>query len=279
MRQRHKRLAGVLSLVLILAVLTGGCATSKKDLFDIKTQTPKGYIHAEGKHLALDGKTVVLKGVNAGGWLLTEDWMTPTSLDGDLQSEHGQYELENALTKAYGAKKTQALLDTYRDNWWTEKDFENIANIGFNLIRLPFGWEDITDENGTLKQDAFSRLDWFAGMCEKCHLFVIFDLHGAYGSQNGRHHSGDTTTEGDLFGNGKNEQLTMDLWKAVAAHFWENPWVAGYDLLNEPEGTPDGLTGQAQWDFYNKLYEEIRKVDERMWRMSTIIITGKIPMI
>ena len=255
-----KQFAWLLCLCATVGILLSGCA-AKRENFDIKAASPKGFIHAEGKHLVLDEKSIVLKGVNAGGWLLTEDWFTPTSLDGELNSEHGQYELEAALTAVHGETKTNALFETYRNNWWVEKDFKNISDIGFNLIRLPFGWRDITDAKGNVKKDAFSRLDWFVKNCEKYHLFVILDLHGAYGSQNGRHHSGDTASGGDLFGNKQNEALTAALWKTVAAHFKDNRFVAGYDLLNEPEGKPDGLTAQTQWDYYDTLYREIRTVD------------------
>ena len=261
MKCTSKYIAGLMVPVLLLSLLLGGCS-APKEMFDVKSAQPQGFIHAKGKHLELDGKTVVLKGVNAGGWLLTEDWLTPTSLTEDLGGENGQYELEAALTKAYGSQKTQVLFDTYRDNWWTEQDFANIAAIGFNLVRLPFGWKDLTDQNGKWNAHAFARLDWFVENCAKNRLFVILDLHGAYGSQNGRHHSGDTTTGGNLFGNETNEQLTKKLWTTIATHFKDNKWVAGYDLLNEPEGKPDGLTGQAQWEYYDALYRAIRAVDE-----------------
>ncbi|MBR0414770.1 MAG: cellulase family glycosylhydrolase [Clostridia bacterium] len=265
MHKIRRQLAGLLSLVFIVSILLGGCAREEekeKEYFDVRSAAPQGFIYAKGMDLELDGKTIILKGVNAGGWLLTEDWLTPTSLTDELGGENGQYELEAALTKTCGAQKTQVLMETYRDNWWTAQDFENISDIGFNLVRLPFGWKDFTDANGEWKANAFERLDWFVENCAKNHLFVILDLHGAYGSQNGRHHSGDTTTGGDLFGNEENEQLTLDLWQGIARHFQDNRWVAGYDLLNEPEGKPDGLTEKTQWDFYDRLYKVIRAVDQ-----------------
>ena len=251
---KKRNVAFVLILTLLLSTF---CAcTSEKG-----ANTAGAFIHAEGRKLIVNGKPLVLKGVNAGGWLLTEDWLTPTSLDGELSSEHGQYELEAALERKHGKQKARQLIEIYRDNWWTAQDFRNIASIGFNMIRLPFGWKDIADENGAVKQDAFTRLDWFVQQCERNKLYCILDLHGAFGSQNGRHHSGDTATGGDLFGNEENERKTIKLWKAVAEHFKDNVWIAGYDLLNEPEGHPDGLTGQAQWDFYDRLYREIRTAD------------------
>ncbi len=249
----------LLCCILFCLLLLPGCTPVKKTLSpDFE---PEGYVHAEGKDLVLDGEKILLQGVNAGGWLLTEDWMSPTSLYADLTTESGQYELEKAIAERYGEEKTNRLFDALKDSWWAEKDFSRIAGIGFNMIRLPFGWKDLSDENGALIENAFARIDWFVENCRKNKLFIVLDLHGAYGSQNGKHHSGDTSTGGDLFGNEKNENLTIKLWKEVAQRYKDNKWVAGYDLLNEPEGTPGGLTDKTQWDFYDRLYREIRSVD------------------
>ena len=253
-----KKFVALLSVVIFSLVLLPSCT---KETFDVSVEEPQGYIHAEDMNLIIDGKKILLRGVNAGGWLLTEDWMSPTSMSEELNTENGQYEWVAAFAEKYGKEKADNLLAALQDSWWQEKDFENIARIGFNMIRLPFGWMDLTDEKGNFNENSFARLDWFVENCEKNRLFVVLDLHGAYGSQNGKHHSGDTTSGGDLFGNEENGRLTVELWKAVAAHYAENRWVAGYDLLNEPEGNPGGVTGAKQWDFYNRLYREIRKID------------------
>lgn len=259
---KSRRIFAVALILILLAGIYPVYYFCYVPYFYISLSSPSTFVYAKGKNLYVDERKVVLKGVNAGGWLLTEDWLTPTSLTDDLSGENGQYEFEKALIKKHGEKKAKELIDTYRDNWWCEADFKNISELGFNMIRLPFGWEDFTDENGVFKSDAFTRIDWFVNNCEKYDLFVVLDLHGAYGSQNGRHHSGDTTSGGDLFGNEKNERLTVQLWKAIARHYKYNKYVAGYDLLNEPEGNPDGHTDKTQWDFYDRLYKEIRSVDK-----------------
>ncbi len=259
---KTRRILAVVLILILLASIYPVFYFCYVPHFDITLSPPSTFVYAKGKNLYINERKFVLKGVNAGGWLLTEDWLTPTSLTDDLSGENGQYEFEKALIKKHGEKKAKQLIDTYRDNWWSEADFKNISELGFNMIRLPFGWEDFTDENGVFKSDAFTRIDWFVNNCEKYDLFVVLDLHGAYGSQNGRHHSGDTTSGGDLFGNEKNERLTVQLWKAIAGHYKYNKYVAGYDLLNEPEGKPDGHTEKQQWDFYDKLYKAIRSVDK-----------------
>ena len=254
-----KRAAFILIIIFCFSLPMQGCSGTRK-YFDGKSE-PTDFICASGKELFIGDERILLRGVNAGGWLLTEDWMSPTSLTSSLSSENGQYELEKAFEEKYGRDRTNKLFDELRDNWWQEEDFSRVAEIGFNVIRLPFGWKDLGNEKGEFYEKAFERLDWFVKNCVKNKLFVILDLHGAYGSQNGKHHSGDTTTGGDLFGNEKNESLTVALWRKIAEHYADNKWVAGYDLLNEPEGTPGGLTNEVQWDFYDRLYREIREID------------------
>ncbi len=63
-------------------------------------------------------------------------------------------------------------------------------------------------------------------------------MHGAFGSQNGKDHSGDTSNPdvGNFFGNEENITKTIKLWEAIAKRYKDNAWVAGYDLLNEPGG-------------------------------------------
>lgn len=251
--------AGMLLLFLIFMPFASGCA-QKEGPEDIPAlpEAP-GYVTAIGEDLytaAEGGEKLLLKGVNAGGWLITEDWMCPTG-EGSL------YELWDGLAANLGEAKTEELLNYYRDNWWTEEDFDNCKAAGFNVIRLPFGWRDLEYNDYTPRADGFARLDWFINECAKREIYVILDLHAAHGSQSGQHHSGDRRTGGDLYGNEENMARTQALWVRVAEHYKESKWVAGYDLLNEPEGTPGGSMNLTtpQWLYYDRLYDAIRAVD------------------
>ncbi len=261
-----KRLSAILITLLLLSLTLCGftaCADEKPEPDAIPQ--PKGYITAVGKDLYTaegeDGDYILLKGVNAGGWLLTEDWMCPTSLNTDLSGECGQYELYDALAEKIGEDKTTELFDLYRAKWWQTSDFDNVAALGFNCIRLPVGWRDLITEDGEFIEKGFDMVDWFVDNCVQRSLYVILDMHGAVGSQNGRHHSGDTRTGGDLFGNEANEALTTRLWTELARRYAEEKWVAGYDLLNEPEGVPGGKTNADKFRYFNDLYNAIRAVD------------------
>lgn len=195
------------------------------------------------------GNKVFVKAVNAGGLFIQEEWMCATDLVDHLT-------LCATLESRFGKAKALELIDIYESAFWTEKDFDNVKAYGFNCIRLPFAYFNLEDEDGDITR--FERMDWFIDECDERDIYVILDLHGAYGSQNGSDHSGDTSGA-ELFGSEENENRTEKLWKTVAARYRDRDVIAGYDLLNEPTGAND----LQRWAFYDRLYDEIRSVDDR----------------
>lgn len=218
-----------------------------------RVNTP--FLKADGKAYKTNyglGDTVILRGTNAGGWLLPENWQCPTNA-ADLLTE------KRVLTERFGAAEAERLIRLYEDSWWTEDDFDKIKAEGMNMIRLPISYFEMLNDDGSLRNDAFERLDWFVSECAKRGIYVQIDMHGAVGSQNGKDHSGDTTIAdvGNFYGNEQNIQKTIKLWEKIAERFKENPWVCGYDLLNEPSAV-----GKVQFETYDRLYKAIRTIDK-----------------
>lgn len=199
------------------------------------------------------GDIVYLRGTNAGGWLVQEDWMNPTNAS-------DQKTMMTTLANRFGASKRDELVSTYENNYWTTQDFDNCAEIGMSVIRLPFTYMNLCDDNGNLKSNAFDRLDWFVQNCSQRGMYVILDMHGAFGSQNGMDHSGEINDGKQLYYNQSNKDKTLNLWKKIAEHFKGNPAVAAYDILNEP-GIKAAATYSLHWDFYNEIYNTIRSKD------------------
>ena len=193
------------------------------------------------------GDIVYLRGTNAGGWLVQEDWMNPTNAS-------DQKTMMTTLANRFGASKRDELVSTYENNYWTTQDFDNCAEMGMSVIRLPFTYMNLCDDNGNLKSNAFDRLDWFVQNCSQRGMYVILDMHGAFGSQNGMDHSGEINDGKQLYYNQSNKDKTLNLWKKIAEHFKGNPAVAAYDILNEP-GIKAAATYSLHWDFYNEIYK------------------------
>lgn len=115
-------------LIIICIVLGGvgaGLAYYLNEVENSNTITKRDFIQANGKYLYTDygkGDPVVLRGTNAGGYLLQEFWMCPTDYTPYVTD---QMDVINALTSRFGADKAAELIDVYEDNYWTEADFDN----------------------------------------------------------------------------------------------------------------------------------------------------------
>lgn len=247
----NKAAIGCVVLALSVACLGTGCAS---------VSAPRGFITAVGTELkdrAEDGETIVLKGVNAGGWLVTENWMCPNKVAAS------QAETYESFVTRFGRERADELYRIYRDAWWTEQDFANIRSLGLNVIRLPMGWTDLITEDGRPLEPGFKRIDWFVARAAAHGLYTILDLHGAPGSQNGRDHSGEVRWA-KTFHEEKWLDLSCRLWKILATRYRDNPWVAAYDLVNEPEGQRGGLSSAENVEKgLDALYRAVRSVDSR----------------
>ena len=236
------------------------------------------FLKVVGKNIYDDngkGNLVQLKGVNVGGYLFQELWMTPTRDSKNIKAEMDIY---TYLSDKYGQDRMRELISVYQDNYFTEEDFDNLYNLGVNVIRLPFWYMNIVDFEGNFLKDWHLRFDWFISQAGKRGMYVILDFHGAPGSQNGSDHSGIDGGEfkeeasqfffGDKETVDKNRQLYYIIWEEIASRYKDNPVVAGYDLLNEPFCTyrytsslEDSQLHNILWEVYDTAYKRIREID------------------
>lgn len=252
----------------------------------------KDFLHVEnGSLVTEDGQKILLQGVNLGGWLLQESWMCP--VNGENRKWANLDTLE-VLESRFGVEKTAKLLETYQDNWITEWDIENIADMGCNVIRVPFWYRNfMKDTQGTWitenmdENPGFQRLDWVIEQAGKNGMYVILDMHGCPGGQSMDHCCG-TLCQNDLYTD-VNCQNTMELlWTVIAARYKDNPVVAAYDIMNEPQNN-SGYEGEHSYDpwqaeswamsnaIYDRMIKAIRAIDTRhvitvegIWRVSNL---------
>lgn len=236
--------------------------------------TSEDFLKADGKLLRnARGEQIQLRGTNIGGYLLREFWMSPVTKTLEVRDEITIYRM---LEERFGTEKMYELVSAWRDGFFTEADFDNLDALGANCIRLPFWYRNLVDENGEFYENAFARLDWFVEQAGKRGMYVILDMHGAPGSQNGKDISGvdgeshQEETTYFFFGEDapKYQEQYLKIWTEVASHFAGNPTVAGYDLLNEPFCEYRYTTSRSAnelhkllWDVYDRAYDAIRAVD------------------
>jgi hypothetical protein len=105
----------------------------------------------------------------------------------------------------------------------------------------------------------FRILDRIVKICEKHKMYVILDLHSTPGSQNTDWHSDNITGQSLFWHYRCFQDQIVALWRELAFRYHDNPWVAGYDVLNEPGY---GLTKEEVNGFYDRVITAIREVDK-----------------
>ncbi|GME73087.1 unnamed protein product [Ambrosiozyma monospora] len=90
-----------------------------------------------------DYSTNIVQGVNIGGWLVTEPYITPSIYWAAAETEGDQSTVpldEYHYCEELGTDECQTRLQNHWDTWIQEKDFKQIKDWGFNAIRLPIGY-------------------------------------------------------------------------------------------------------------------------------------------
>ncbi len=242
-----------------------------------------GLVQAQGRFLYDPlGQPLQLRGINAGQILLQEGWMSPFALeplrhedgsyvkdaDGNLQyPEFSEEEFRAGLARNPNLADcdTEALMHYYWECCFSPEDFRIVRQeLGMNVIRLPFYYLNILHEDLTVRQDAFAYLDWFVSQAAEQELYVILDLHGAPGSQNGYEHSGSAARQANLWQNPELVDATVRIWDTISKHYTQDEpqlgkWIASYDLLNEPTITYKGRTNRDCWEVMDRIYDTIRQ--------------------
>lgn len=139
-------------------------------------------------------------------------------------------------------------------------DYENIAELGFNVVRLNMWqkfWDDYTKTFSGYKQEGWDWLDRQIVWAKENNLYLLLDMHAPAGGYQGPGYA----TPTDFWGTGatavNNRARLTAFWAALADRYKHEPVIAGYDLINEP--CPQ--TG-SQWTAYAvELVDAIRAVD------------------
>jgi aryl-phospho-beta-D-glucosidase BglC (GH1 family) len=75
--------------------------------------------------------------------------------------------------------------DAYINNYVTEQDITDLADMGFNAIRLPFNFRLVSpvDTPGEFSEEGFQILDRVISWCRSSGLALLLDMHSCPGGQ------------------------------------------------------------------------------------------------
>ena len=181
-----------------------------------------------------------IRGVNVGGWLALEPFITPSlfnSYDPKLDIID-----EWSLCKHLGTASAAQTLEKHYSSFTNAQTFSDIRAAGFDHVRIPFSYWAVTTYPGDpyVAKTSWRYLLRGIEYARQNGLRVKLDVHGLPGSQNGWNHSGRQGAIGWLNGTdgALNGQRSLDLHTQLATFFAQPRYknvIGLYGLVNEPK--------------------------------------------
>ncbi|MDF2187344.1 cellulase family glycosylhydrolase [Paraflavitalea sp. CAU 1676] len=247
------------------------------------SSSAQGYLKASGKYIVNEkGEKVILRGMGLGGWMLQEGYMFKLSNIGQ------QYRIKAKIEEVVGKEKTAQFYEAWLANHTTKEDIDSMAAWGFNSIRLPFHYnlytppveEEKVAGQQTWLNKGFEMTDALLQWCKANRMYLILDLHAAPGGQgNDLNISDRDPSKPSTWDSEANQQKTVALWRKLAERYANEPWIGGYDIINEPNWgfeDPKDVRGTAENKNapLRKLMMDITKAIREVDNNHIIIIEG-----
>jgi glucan 1,3-beta-glucosidase len=198
-----------------------------------------------------------LRGVNLGGWLVLEKWITPSLFEGLQATDETSYCAELGEAEA-----TRRLLHHW-NTFITRDDFAWLARAGINAVRLPIGHWLFGKDYPYHRSYGEAHYPFVVGgieIVDKIFLWaaefglrVLLDLHAAPGCQNGFDNGG---ILGVCEWHTKEEYIehSLDVLERLAQRYKDHPALHGIQALNEPSwDIPTDLLKRYTLDAYHRI--------------------------
>ena len=195
--------------------------------------------------------TTPIRGVNIGGWLSIEPFITPSLFH--PYNTHDNVVDEWTLCQKLGSN-AKPIIEKHYSSFVTESTFQEIQAAGFDHVRIPFSYWAVTTYDGDpyIPQVSWRYLLRAIEWARKYGLRINLDLHGLPGSQNGWNHSGRQGGIGWLNGTdgSLNAQRSLDIHNQLSQFFAQPRYqniISIYGLVNEPRMTFLDVDAVLDW--------------------------------
>jgi hypothetical protein len=219
-----------------------------------------------------NNKPYLLKGMGLGGWMVQEGYML------GIKGEGAQHSIKERIKNLTGEEFCNQFYELWLNNFITKADVDSLAAWGFNSIRLPMHYNLFTlpthlepdTLSNTWLSKGFQMTDSLVVWCKANHIYLIPDLHAAPGGQGKDNNISDRNPlYPALWESELNKKKTIAFWRKFADRYKDEPTIAGYDLLNEPNWAfdgrnPNGMDDKSNaqiWSLYKRITDAIREVD------------------
>lgn len=232
-----------------------------------------------------DGK---IQGVNLGSLFVIEKWMAEEEWKSmGCEGQWSEFDCVSHL----GQDTANQVFKSHWATWITEGDFDQMKRVGLNAVRIPVGYwmkEDLVyTDSEHFPQGGIDYLDIVAGWASARNFYIVIDLHGAPGAQNGGNPSTGQVGPANLL---KTSSYILLYAKTALSEFASSPgffkdyqyeraysfleWMtdrihmnANYtgvgmiEVANEPV-QDTSQTATMRSDFYPRAYDRIRAAED-----------------
>uniref|UniRef100_A0A7S4BPJ0 Glycoside hydrolase family 5 domain-containing protein n=1 Tax=Chrysotila carterae TaxID=13221 RepID=A0A7S4BPJ0_CHRCT len=223
-----------------------------------------------------------VRGVNLGGWMVLQPWITPSLFYQFEGRPPDRTAMDmHSFCEVLGPQEGNRQLREHWRKWVTEREIRKIAEQGLNTVRVPVGdwmWLPYDPYIGCT-DGALDELWRVIHLCEQYGIRVLVDLHGVRRSQNGFDNSGHImnvtwSDDGQSFShwpsrsaawqgsfdpltmtystiNWDNIRSTVQVLQRIAISLRHFPSILGIEALNEPwQFTPLDVLKAFYWEAY-----------------------------
>jgi endoglucanase len=193
----------------------------------------------------------MLRGVCLGGGANMENYATGFPATETLARA--------AMRRALGEEGYRRFFDRFLDVYYGDDDAALLASNAMNVVRAPLNYRHFEDDVRPfeLKEYGFGWLDRIVERGARHGVYTIIDLHALPGYQSQMWHCDNPTHWAGFWQHQHFQDRVVHLWRALAEHYRGNPWVAGYNLMNEPADPSGEIVGP----YYERLRDAIRAID------------------
>ncbi|MEV6863004.1 cellulase family glycosylhydrolase [Streptosporangium subroseum] len=197
------------------------------------------------------GDPVRLRGVGLGGWMNMENFIT-----GHPANESS---MRVAVGDVLGEERAAFFFDRLLTSFFGPEDAALLSAMGVNCVRIPVNYRhfESDDRPMEMREEGFRHLDRVIGLLGAHGIYSVIDLHALPGSQNQHWHSDNPTHVAAFWQHRHFQDRVVHLWEFMADRYRDNPWVAGYNPVNEP----GDVAGRVVGPFYDRLVKAVRAVD------------------
>jgi glucan 1,3-beta-glucosidase len=205
-----------------------------------------------------------LRGVNLGGWLVLEKWMTPSLFEGLAATDETTWcaELGDAATPK---------LQQHWDTFITREDFVWLHERGINALRIPLGhWifgpgypyhRSYGDNRQPFVAGGIDVLDRAFAWATELDMRIVLDLHAAPGCQNGFDNGGikdvcEWHTQADY------REHSLNVLERLAERYHPQACLQAIEVLNEPRwDVPTDYLKSYNLDAYQRIRKHCSAAD------------------